>query len=91
MSEVVRLKRPRNETVRGVARQLVTEATRQVKDPSAVVVIAMNASTGEYAVRMTNDRDTISPIDVYGRAIALMNQSQMQYLVVDSFETIPGQ
>lgn len=91
MGEVVRLPRKRNETVKGVARQIVTEATRQVVEPSAVIVIAINAATGDYALRMTNDRDSIKPCDVYGRAIAMLTKAQMRLLEVDCWETIPGE
>jgi hypothetical protein len=73
MGDVIKLKRPRDKHLRGLARDSYTDAVKSVGKPRAVVIIAMG-SDGKFASRAVYDIDSIQEFDVYARAEALMNQ-----------------
>ena len=78
MGEVVRLKRPRRMTIRGAARQALSEAMVQ-KKPVAVVVVALNAD-GTFSVRAVNDTAAIKDFDMYARAGAILDKAKAELL-----------
>lgn len=66
MGEVLKLRRPRKETIRGAARGALTEAMQAVWKPGAVVIVALSAD-GSFALR-TVRTDFQHDFDVYARA-----------------------
>jgi hypothetical protein len=78
MGEVVKLRRPRRQTIRGVARASLTEAMSTIKDPVATVIAVLGAD-GTYAMRSANTA-AMADFDMYSRAGALLDASRMKCL-----------
>jgi hypothetical protein len=81
MGEVVRLKRERRETLRGVSRKLLTEVLDSTDKPDAVVIVALKAD-GRFAIRSAN-HETMQDFDMYSRAGALIEAQRMKLLDSD--------
>lgn len=74
MGEVVRFRRRRQfRTVRGFARQALTEAMHG--DLSAVVIVALKKD-GTFSVRSVNDQAEIQDFDMYARAAAVIEREK---------------
>jgi hypothetical protein len=78
MGDVVALKRPRKQTIRGASRQSLTEAFSAIKYPSAVVIVVLG-NDGTYAMRSARVDDTAA-FDIYSRAGAIMDRQRMELL-----------
>lgn len=74
MGDVIKLRRPRNRHIRGLARDSYTDALRSVGEPRAIVIVAMGKD-GAFASRIVYDIDTMEEFDVYARAEALMSKA----------------
>lgn len=72
MDNVVKLKRHRNETIRGAAHKITTDAMRSVDDPTAIVVVALGMD-GTFAARTASER-RIHDFDKYSRAICALER-----------------
>lgn len=79
MGDVVKFRPPRNGTIRGTARKIVTEAMRAHPKPNAVLVIVL-AADGNFAVRTANYQDEIKDFDMYARAEAILAHEKMKML-----------
>lgn len=77
MGEVVRLRRPRNKTIKGHARACLTEALRSSGKPVAVVVVVLG-SDGKFALRTASDQQAIQDFDMYSRAGALCDKERLR-------------
>lgn len=77
MGEVVKLKRQRNQTIKGAARETYSEAVNAVGKIKAVAIIAMGED-GTFASRIVFDQTTMQEFDVYARAGALMEDYKLK-------------
>lgn len=75
---VIKFRRPKNETIRGVGRQIYSDALKSVPNPRAIAIVVLG-SDGTYACRMTA-KDEVSDFDVYSRAGAIMDRQKMSLL-----------
>lgn len=82
MGEVVKFRRPRRQTVRGIAREQMTEAVRSVGEPDAIVVIALGAN-GSFAIRAASKIDGIKDFDMFSRARAICEKRARDLLEMD--------
>lgn len=78
MGDVIPLNRPRKETIKGAARQLMTDAFAAVNKPVAIVIVVLGAD-GTYAMRSARAEETRC-FDVYSRAGAIMDRQRMELL-----------
>jgi hypothetical protein len=75
MGQVIRFKKPRGESVRGVARKLLTEAIKEVGgNPKAVVIVAWGDDN--WAIRVSTSPDVLF-FDALARAEALCQLQKM--------------
>jgi hypothetical protein len=75
VSNVVKFRKKRRETIRGAARSVLTEAMASVKNPQAVVIVALGRD-GSYAFRSAIC-DDVHGFDVYSRAGAAVEKERM--------------
>lgn len=88
MGEVVPLtrpKKPRNKFIRSCARECLTEAFASVKDPIGVILVAVGRNNS-YAIRSTNEEDTMKLVDLYGRALAVLTNEQRLFIDSDEMD-----
>lgn len=78
MSNVVKLKRPRKQTIRGSARECLTDAVRSVKKPQAVAIVVLGED-GTFALRSAN-LPSVRDFDMYSRAGAIIDRQRMALL-----------
>jgi hypothetical protein len=79
MDNVLRFRRPRRVTIRGHAREMLTEALRSVRGPAAVVVVVLGEN-GDFAVKTANDANAIKDFDMYSRAGAICDSQRMRLI-----------
>lgn len=79
MGEVIRLRRPRKDTLRRAARESLTQALGANPKPQAVVIVVL-AADGTFAMRSANDRAEISDFDMYARAEAVLTREKIDLL-----------
>lgn len=79
MGEVITLRRPKRSTIRGAAREALTQAMRSCPEPIAAIIVVLGAD-GQYSLRSTNDLDAISDFDMYSRGTAVLQQSATRLL-----------
>lgn len=82
MGEVVKLKRPRKGTIRGAAREMLTNAMNTVERPAAIIMVALSAD-GRFAVRMCNHSNDIRDFDAYSRASASIDMQARRLIEGD--------
>jgi hypothetical protein len=78
VGEVVKFRKPRNGTIRGAAREMLTEAMHGVGKPAGFVIVAV-AADGSFAIRSAHD-DRIKLFDLYSRAGALCDRARMDLI-----------
>lgn len=75
MGDLLAFKRPRNKTIRGHARECLTEAIQASGEPRAIVIIVMGKQ-GEFAIRSAYSEE-MQQFDVYARAGAIAEREKM--------------
>lgn len=78
MSNVIKLRRPRNQTIRGVAREILTDAMGSVDKPQAVAIVVLGEN-GTFSLRAAN-LPSVSDFDMYSRAGAVIDRQKMGLL-----------
>lgn len=81
MGEVIPLKRPKRQTVRGAARALLTDALDHVGTPTVVVIYTQNAA-GKWAVR-TAHVEGVHLYDALSRAEGAINRDKAGFVECD--------
>lgn len=76
MGTVYKFKRPRNKTIKGHARECLTDAVKATGEPRAVVIVSLGCD-GSFAVRTAFNED-MQQFDVYARAEALVAREKSQ-------------
>jgi hypothetical protein len=82
MGEVLKLRRPRGETIKGAARKDLTGAMRAVGKCTGVVMVALGED-GKFALRHLNVGDENHDFDVYARAGAVIDKAKIRLLDED--------
>jgi hypothetical protein len=78
MGEVIALREaplPRRKFIRSHARECLTEAAAAVRDPVAVLVVAIGRD-GRSDIRLTLEEGAITETDLYGRAAIVIDRAQ---------------
>lgn len=73
MGEVVTLKQPRKETIRGAARSVLTDALNSVGKPVAIVIVALGHD-GSFAMRRASYEEPFKAFDVLSRAGSVIDK-----------------
>lgn len=79
-AKVIKFKKPRRETIRGVARRQLTDAMRSVANPVGVVIIALGRD-GSFARRSCN-HESMADIDLYSRSGGIIDKARLDLLVM---------
>ena len=83
MNNVIRLPRkPRQQSLRGIAREAVTEAIRSVPEPSAAVIVVI-AKDGSFALRTVSDGHWPA-FDINSRAVSVIERDSRE--LIDIYE-----
>jgi hypothetical protein len=81
MGYVIKLSRPRNKTIKGHARECLTEAIKQTGEPRAVIVVSLGID-GSFAVRSAHSSE-MHLFDVYARAGHIMQHECGQCMAME--------
>lgn len=80
MDNVIQLHKPqKRESVRGMARKILKQASDAVGEPHTVIMITMGEN-GTFAEHMISD-GSMHEVDIFGRAAAMMQIVQQTYLI----------
>lgn len=71
MGEVVKLPRKRNQSLKGIGRELITEAFSELPEACAVVTVVLSRN-GSFALKVASDGH-YQPFDINSRVIHVLN------------------
>ena len=73
MNNVIRLPRkPKQQSLKGIGRELVTESFRELDEPCAVVLVVLSRN-GSFAFKVASDNH-FQPFDVNSRVIQVLQE-----------------
>lgn len=81
MGNIIKLTRAKNKTIRGHARECLTEAVKHTGEPRAVIIVSLGRD-GSFAVRSAHSEE-MQLFDVYARAGHIMQNECSSQMATD--------